>query len=162
MGKIWVHLEPVISADGSVAKGALTDTAKEAVTKALVKRITAALPADKFSTADADKPIKVTDAYNAIKIVATLTLKVETQGSKMTVTATLKTVFEAIRAPATKDGNMLGVASKGAAADNRGLEERHFLRNVDDVLDAIVDPLVKQVMSNPNFKSYGQKLGLPL
>lgn len=160
--KIWVYIEPAVTSDGAAGKTALTDTAKEAVTNSMVAKITAALPAEKFSTADADKPIQVTDAYNAIKIVPTLTIKVETQGSKMTVTCTLKMTFEAIRAPATKNGNLLGTGSKTAGAENRGLEERHFLRNVDDVLDAIAAPLATQVMSNPTFKSYGKNLGLAL
>lgn len=162
MGKIWIHIETVVSPDGSEAKALLTDSLKEMVNKSLIERIVVALPEDKFSTAARDKPIKVTDAYNAIKVVARLTLKVETQGSKMTVGTTLRLDFEAIRAPNTTGGNLLSTASKGASVENRGTGERAAARNVDDVLDAIVAPLVKQVLTNPNFKSYGSKLGLPL
>lgn len=160
--KIWIFIETIITPDGAEAKGTLTDSVQETVTKALVERITAALPEDKFSTAVTDKPIKVTDAYNALKIVAKLALQIETQGSKMTVGATLKIEFQAIRAPSTTGGNLIGTASKGATVENRGTGERALARNVDDVLDAIAGPTVKQVLTNPNFKKYGATMGLPL
>jgi hypothetical protein len=162
MGKIWVHIAPDVVADGAEAKGLLSDTLKADLTKAMVDRIIKALPADKYSTDEADKPKKTTDAYNAIKIAAELTFKVETQGSKMTVTCTVKTIWQAIRAPSTEAGNMLGIASKGAAAENRGSGERGVMRNAGDAMDAFVDPLIKLMLDNPNYKSYGKKLGLPL
>jgi hypothetical protein len=162
MGKIWVHIEPVISPDGDEAKGALTDSLKELLSAALVTRITAALPAEKFSTAAGDKPIKSTDAYNAIKVVGRFQMKIEMQGSKMTLTTQLRLDFEAIRAPSTAAGNLIASGSKGAAVENRGTGEKAILRNAEDALDAIAGPLVKQIMVNPNFKSYGQKMGLPL
>ncbi len=162
MGKIWVHIEPVVTSDHAGTKALLTDSLKEALSAALVERITGALPADKFSTENKDKPIKVTDAYNALKVVATLNLKVETMGSKMSVVCVLKLNFEAIKAPRTTAGNLLGSGTSTATAENRGSGEKDIVANAKDSLDAIVAPLVKKIMDHPTFTKYGKDLGLPL
>jgi len=160
--KIWVYIAPAVTPDGDEATALLSDTLKEGLSTAVVGRIVGALPADKYSTDDRDKPAKITDAYNALKIAAELIFKVTTQGSKMTVDCTLKAVFEAIRAPQTTAGNLLVSGSKGAAAENRGAGEKGVLKIAPDALDAFVAPLIKQMLDNPNYKSYGKKLGLPL
>ncbi len=162
MGKIWVHIEPVVTSEHAGTKAVLTDSLKEALSTLMVERITGALPADKFSTENKDKPIKVTDAYNALKVVATLNLKVETMGSKMSVTCDLKINIEAIRAPKTTAGNLLGSNSKTATAENRGSGEKDIIANAKDALDPIVARGVKQILDHPTFKSYGKNLGLPL
>ncbi|MDZ4782630.1 MAG: hypothetical protein SGJ19_20480 [Planctomycetia bacterium] len=162
MGKIWVYIAPVVVPDGAGATGLMSDTLTAALSTMVVNRIAGALPADKYTTAATDKPIKITSGYNAIKIAAELTLKVETQGSKMTVGCTLKTVWEAIRAPSTAAGNLLGSAAKGAAAENRGTGEAGVIKIAPDALDPVVAPLVTLMLNNPNYTSYGKKLGLPL
>lgn len=162
MGKIWVHIEVAFAPEGDEAKAAMTQTLKSTLTKSVTDKITAALPADKFSASIADKPTAVSQAYNAIKIVATLNLKVETQGSQMTVTGTLKTQFEAIKAPSTLNGNLLISGSKGASSQRRGSGEFGVTNGTNEVLDAVVGLLIKQMITNPTFISYGKKMGLPL
>lgn len=162
MAKIWVHIETAITPADDATKAVLTDSLNESISAALVERITGALPADKFSTANKDKPIKATDAYNALKIVADLNLKVATQGSKMSVTCDLKVTIEAIRAPITKPGSLLGSGGKGVTVERRGSGERGISGHTNECLDHIAAPLVKQIINHDTFKSYAKKLGLPL
>ncbi len=159
---IWVHIEPVIQPDGSEAKAALTQTLKATLSKDIFDRLTKALPKDKFNTKKEDKPKVASTAYNAIKIVAELSLKVETKGSSMLVDCKLNTVWEAIKAPHLKPGDLILWKKMGAAATNRGSGERGIVSGASQVLDSIVEPIVKEVLKNPHFTSYGKKLGLPV
>ncbi len=162
MAKIWVYVEPSVGPDGQEAKTALTRTLKATIEKALVDQTAKSLPADKFTAKPTDKPTGKSTSYNAIKVAAGLKLKVETKGSLLKVACDLKMVFEAIKTPDVKIGNLLGSASKGAAVENRGSGERAIASFTSDALDAIVGPLVKQVISHPRFSSYGKSVGLPL
>jgi hypothetical protein len=162
VAKIWVHIEPSVAPDGEEAKTALTRTLKATIEKALVEQVGKALPDEKFTVKPMDMPKGISGSYNAIKVSPGLKLKVETKGSLMKVGCDLKMVFEAIKTPNVKIGNLLGSGSKGAAAENRGSGERAIASIAGDALDAIVGPLVKQVMAHPRFTSYGKSVGLPL
>jgi hypothetical protein len=162
MAKIWVHIAPSITPDGNEAKSALKEALKVTMRDLLVARINKALPDDRFSTKAADKPKGDGATYNAIKITPQLNLKLETKGSQMKVSCDVKMIFEAIKTPNLKVGNLLGQGSKGAMVENRGSGERAIVALTTDALDAIIAPLVKKVLTNPRFTSYGRSLGLPL
>jgi hypothetical protein len=159
---IWVHIAPVIIPDGSEAKTALTKSLQTLLEKEVVTRIGKALPKDKFDPNPDNKPKGTSTAYNAIKIVAELTVNIASAGSKMTVKCTLNAIFEAIRLPLLKPGNLLGVKKMAAAADTSGKGDATILRGAKDALDAIVEPIVKEAIKHPRFNSYGKSMGLPL
>ena len=162
MAKIWVYIEPSVTADGAEAKTALTETLKTTIQKMLLGLTSKALPGDKYTANPTDKPSGISETYNAMKVSPAVKLKVESRGSMLKVACDLKMVFEAIKTPGTKNGNLLGSGSKGAAAENRGSGERAIANSAADALDAIVEPLVKQVMTNLQFKSYSKQVGLPV
>ncbi len=161
MAIIWVHINPVVSSEGTAAKGAFTPSAKQQIEKLLVKLIDQELPAQQFSTDKAHKPKGTAKAYDAIKVTAELALTIDTAGSRMTVASSLKLVFEAIRMPNLKPGNLLGSGSKGATVENRGTGEKSVVSFTKEALDIIVAPLVKLIVTNKRFRSYGESLGLP-
>ena len=162
MAKIWVYIKPSVIPDGKESKTALTKTLTTTIETDLAGRIGKSLPADKFTTKETDKPKGIFQSYNGLKVTAELKFKVETKGSQMKVTCTLKVVFEAIKTQELKIGELLASASKGAAVERRGSGERAIVSLTSDALDNIVEPAVKQVMSNKSFISYGKSKGLPL
>ena len=134
----------------------------EVVQDLLVARTTKALPADKFSTKPADKPKGDGKTYDAIMITPQLKIKVETKGSLMKLGCDLKLIFSAIKTPVLKNGNLLGQASSNVLVEDRASGDKGIEKLTDQALDAVVAPLVKKVLSNPHFVSYGQSLNLPL
>jgi hypothetical protein len=161
MAKVWVHIEPTVTGNGQGAKTALTKTLTDSIAKSLAERVGKALPAETFTTDKNDKPGASQDAYNAIKITPGLTLKIDTKGSRLTVDSDLKMVFEAVRIPNLKNGNLLASAGKGVVIERRGSVEKDTTKFVEEAFDNIVAPAVKQVISQPRFKTYGKSLGLP-
>lgn len=159
---IWVHIAPTMTADGPDAKKALAGTLKLSIEKLLVEQIAKALPKDKFTTKAEDKPKGVSKTYNAIKIVATLKLKLETAGSKLTTTCELKLVFEGIKTPVLTPGNLLGAGSVGAAGESRAGGDPEILRGAKDVIEAMAPDLIKDILKHPRFTTYGKQMGLPL
>jgi hypothetical protein len=159
---IWVHIEPVFEPDGQEAKTALTQSLKTALSKEIFDRLTKALPKDKFNTKKEDMPKVAPTDFRSLKIVAEMKLKVETRGSSMIVDCQLNTVWEGIRAPILRPGNLIVWKKMGGAAKNRGSGEKGIISGVVQVLDSTVDLIVKEVLKNPHFTSYGKKIGLAL
>jgi hypothetical protein len=163
---IWVFIKPFVAPDGDEAKSALPKklkdkTLQELIEQAILERIRAALP-DKFTDKEADKPAGVSKTFNAIRITGELKLKVESKGSMKKVTGELKALFEAIKMPDTQNGEYMAEASKGAFAEKRGSDERAILLRTQEVLDSIVEPVVKAVLKDHRFIAAGKRLNLPL
>jgi hypothetical protein len=166
---IWVFIKPFVLPDGDTAKNALPKhlkekdkTLKEAIEQSLLDRILKSLPKDKYSNKEADKPAGVSKSFNAIRITGDITLKVETKGSTMKVTCSLKVVIEAIKTPDIQNGELLISGSSGAFSENRGSDERAIAAGANDVLDSIVEPLITKLITHNNFIATGKRLGLPL
>ena len=162
MAKIWVFINPVVVADSTGTKDILTPPLQGTLKKMLVDLATKALPADKFTGEPKDKPTGISKTYNALKLTETLKLKVETKGSQLTVACDLLMEFEAIKTPDTTIGNLLGKGSKGAASENHGSGDQAIARGARDALDAIVEPLLKKLITSPQFTTYGKAQGLPI
>lgn len=161
MAKIWVHVDSTVSADGDETSAALTKSVKKAIEDAINERTVGALEAP-FSAKSSDAPKGAAKSYNAIKIVPTLTLKAESAGSKLSVDGKLSMVFEAIKAPKVTDGSLLGSAASSASVANRGKIDRDLVAFAEELLDALVEPLVKKVTTSSKFISLGKKMNLPL
>jgi hypothetical protein len=162
MAKIWVHINTLVFPDSTATKDILTPSLKGLLKKVLVDLAAEALPADKFTAKPTDKPTGTSKTYNALKLTETLNFKVETAGSKQTVSCALKMEFEGIKTPSTDGGNLIISGSKGAAADNRGSGEQSIATGARDALEAIVEPLVKKLITSGAFTAYGKSQGLPL
>ena len=72
-------------------------------------------------------------------------------------------IFEAIKAPElTQGAELLASGSKGAAAENRGTDEKAIAAIAKEALVEVVRPLVNKVIESPTFISYAKAHGLPL
>jgi hypothetical protein len=164
MAKIWVLIERKIVADGDEAKALLKKKAVVTkIEKELADRTMAALPSGKYSDKDSDKPKGKRDDYaaRAVKIVEKFELKVETQGSKLTVGGTLNMEVELIRSEKEK-GELAAAGSKGMEVQRRGTVDTKFDEFLKEVLDAIVGPLAEKLIGSAKFESFAKERRLPL
>ena len=167
MAIVWVHIKPVVNAEGGAAKSAFTDSAKEQIETKLRAQIEKELPEKVFSTKDAAKPTGKPSAhtgpgaYNAIKITAELTLGIEQAGSKMTVASSIRIEFDAIKYPNLKPSDLLVSGRSSTTLDGRKSGETGVVSLASEALDYIGGPTVKKLVAQPRLKSYGKTLGLP-
>lgn len=167
MAKIWVHINPIVTADGGGAKTAFTTAAETQLVTRLAADVEAELPAKLLSTDDADKPKgkppahSGPGAHNAIKVTATLTLGIETDGKKLTVAHSLKIEFEAIKYPNLKPGMLLVSGRSSTTLDGRGTDAKALLAIANEALDHLSKPLVKQLAKDPRLISNGKMHGIP-
>jgi hypothetical protein len=164
MAKVWVLIDPVVSADGKEAKDPLDKATTKKIEEAIVERTADNLPSGKYTTKDSDKPKpkgKDDDhAPNAIKVTPQLKLKVEQKGRMLAVTGALKVEFEAIRWP-KKEGNLIVAGSSKAGVENRGTVADELIPSTEQVLDEILAPKIKEIVGNKAVADYSEKIGLP-
>lgn len=167
MAKIWVHINPIATGEGGAAKTAFTNSAKAQLETRLTTDVESVLPAKLFSTKDADKPKGKPKAHegpgthNAVKVTATLTLGIEQAGSKMNVANALRVEFEAIKHPNLKPGMLLVSGRSSTTLDGRGNDAKTLLSIVNEALDHLTKPLVKQLAADPRLISNGKMHGVP-
>jgi hypothetical protein len=164
MGKVWVFIDPAVTADGKEAKEALDKETTKKIETAIVERTAANLPSGKYTTKDGDKPKPKgkggDNAPNAIKVVPQLKLKVEQKGRMLAVTGALKVEFEAIRWP-KKEGNLIVAGSSKAGVENRGTVKEELIPSTEQVLDVILVSKIQEIVSNKAVAEYSEKIGLP-
>ncbi|MCZ6837146.1 MAG: hypothetical protein O7G85_15330 [Planctomycetota bacterium] len=160
MAKVYVYVEAVINADGPEAKKALTPALKKKLLKSAIKEISAGVP-KKLYSAKADKKPSTKGVYNAIKVQATIKLKITTKGSNLRVDAKISMIFEALKWPKTK-GSLLGSAKKGGGVENAGSGPKLIEGASGDLFYAIAPPMLKKIMTSEKFIKMAGNLKLKI
>jgi len=163
MGKVWVEIVTSVSADDDATKAALKAVKKE-VEESIVKRVTAALP-DKYSTKESDKPKDKRDDYaaRAVRLVVSLKYKVEPEGKKLYSSGKLTVGVELLKLKSKGEkGELAGEGSKSISnVETRGSMDKDFVKATENLLDAVVDGMVKKSLDS-QFENFAKQRNLPI
>jgi len=162
MGKTWIFIEPSVKASSEEAKTLLAKQ-KKAIEQKLVESTKTALPKT-FSAEDGDKPKKKPDTAvaNAIKAVCQLDLNVESKGRMLATYGEFEINLEAIQAPSTSKGKMMGRAKTKGGVENSGTVEKEFDASFDQLLKELYIPLVEKTMTSSAFAKNAEQNGITL
>lgn len=162
MGKTWVYIEPSVKSSSEEAKTLLAKR-KKAIQEKLVASTKSALP-NSFSTEDSDKPKKKpsTAVANAIKAVCSLNLNVESKGRMLATYGEFEIILEAIQAPSTSKGKLMGRAKTKGGVENAGTVEKEFDASFDQLLNELYMPLVEKTVTSSAFKKNADQNGITL